>query len=67
MITAQQIAKDASLGAITGDVYEDSLKERIIAYAKQKCKEQRDICADIAEANEGVTFGIENASEPKFE
>lgn len=64
-VTAKQIAESI---VISNDANEDWIKEQIILYAKQKCKEQRDICANIAEANEGVTWGMEDEENaPKFE
>jgi len=73
------------IGVGTGDIldevntlHERGLKELIIAYAEQKCKEQREICAKEMESNTPVDFegypigsaptgSILNAPLPKFD
>lgn len=65
---------------LIGNTGEDKVIQAMQAYAKQKCKEQREICAEKADyvydadmASEGTleteidTDSILNAPEPKFD
>ena len=76
--TAREIAENALLGMPPNHNRDEAgeLEEKIIQYAKLKCKEQREICSQVEE----ITYRVEtsedmiehrnavrNANEPIFE